>query len=393
MMKFLFASDSFKGSLSSAEIHQLLSQAAREIFPNCETVSVPMADGGEGTMEAVVSAAGGSFRTVNVQGPLGNGQTDKTDASNLVSARYGILPGDTALVEMAEASGLYLVPEEKRDPRDTSTYGTGQLIRDALEQGARAVTIAIGGSATNDGGMGAMAALGVTFLDRDGKELAGCGKDLGRVETIDLSGIHPAVSETHFTVMCDVDNPLLGPDGAAWTFGAQKGASPAVQEELEAGMCHYAEVLQKTFGTDIKSAPGAGAAGGLGAALLVFLGAEMKSGVETVLELTDFDRVSEGAALVVTGEGRIDWQSAHGKVVSGVARHCAAKHIPVIAVVGGMGKNAEATYEAGISSIFTTSEGPAELSYVMEHAGELYLSAARRMFRVLRAGMLLREAE
>ncbi len=382
-MKFVFASDSFKGSLSSERMIELLTEAANEVFPGCETLGIPMADGGEGTVAAVLSCVGGSWRSVEVHGPLGQP----------VTARYGIFDSE-AVMEMAEASGLPLVVPEKRDPRQTGTWGTGEMILDALNQGIRRITIAIGGSATNDGGMGAMRALGVRFLDERGKELSGTGADLHRVKFIDRSGLHPAVKETRFTVMCDVDNPLLGPEGAAWTFGAQKGASAQVQEELEAGMSHYAEILRKMARKDVPGCedadmvnfPGAGAAGGLGAALKVFLHAEMKSGVETVLDLVDFDSLLDGVDCVITGEGRIDWQSAHGKVISGVAGRCCERNIPVIALVGGMGKDADETYACGIGTIFPTVEGPASLEYVMEHAEELYSGAARRMFRLLRIG-------
>ncbi|MBR3034712.1 MAG: glycerate kinase, partial [Firmicutes bacterium] len=308
-MNFLFASDSFKGSLSSAKTAELLERAAKEVFPDCSCSSVPMADGGEGTAEAVIQAAGGKWVPVTVRGPLGEP----------VEAGYGLLPGGSAIIEMASASGLVLVDPSLRDPRNTSTFGTGELIAAALKAGCKDVTIAIGGSATNDGGMGCASALGVRFYDANGTLLTGRGDDLARVANIDVSGLLGEAKEARFTVMSDVDNPLLGPDGATFTFGPQKGAVPQIRDELEAGMENYAAVLKRDLGADTDF-PGAGAAGGLGAALKIFLNADMRSGAEAVLDLAGFDALLEQADLVVTGEGRIDWQSSHGKVVSAVAK-------------------------------------------------------------------------
>ena len=303
-MRFLFASDSFKGTLSSETIIELLTAAADKVFPGCETVGVPIADGGEGTVDAVITVTKGEKRRLTVHGPL----MEETQSS------YGVFHGDSAIIEMAAASGLPMVPDDKKNPLNTTTYGTGELIRDALKQGYRKISIAIGGSATNDGGMGAMRALGIRFLDREGKELEGRGSDLEKVADIDMEGLDPAAAEAEFTVMCDVNNPLTGPDGAAYTFGKQKGGTPEILDELEAGMKNYAAVIQEKLGMDVDKIPGAGAAGGLGAALCVFLHANLKSGIETVLDLIDFDGLLEGTDLVVTGEGRIDWQSAFGKV-------------------------------------------------------------------------------
>ena len=227
-MKLLFASDSFKGTLSSEQIIRLLTETAEKIFPGCETSGVPIADGGEGTVDAVIAVTKGSLRKVKVHGPL----MEETEAS------YGVFHGDSAIIEMASASGLPMVPTEKRNPLNTTTYGTGELIKDALDQGYRKLSIAIGGSATNDGGMGAMRALGVRFLDVDGAELSGCGADLEKVAKIDMSGLHPAIAEAEITVMCDVNNPLTGPDGATYTFGKQKGGTPEILDRLEAGMKH-----------------------------------------------------------------------------------------------------------------------------------------------------------
>lgn len=376
-MKFLFASDSFKGTLSSEQIIHILTDAANEIFPGCETLGVPIADGGEGTADAVIAVTKGDKREVKVHGPL----MEETVAS------YGVFGKDSAIIEMAAASGLPMVPVEKRNPLHTTTYGTGELIKSALDAGYRKLSIAIGGSATNDGGMGAMRALGVKFLDADGKELAGVGADLIRVTDIDVTGMHPAISEAEITVMCDVNNPLTGPSGAIYTFGKQKGGTPEILDELEKGMEQYASVLLDKFGVDVNQIAGSGAAGGLGAALCVFLKATMKSGIETVLDLIDFDHLLDGVDVVITGEGRIDWQSAFGKVPSGVGMRCKAKEIPAVAIVGGMGDGADKIYEFGVDSIMTTINGAMPIEEALERAEELYANAARRMFRLIKVGM------
>ena len=375
-MKFLFASDSFKGTLSSRRTAELLAQAASEIFPGCECGSIEVADGGEGTTDAVLSAVNGEKIPVSVHGPLWKE----------TAAYYGKLDDRRAVMEMAAASGLPLVPGEQRDPRKTTSYGTGEMIADALGRGFRDISIAIGGSATNDGGIGCMKALGVRFLDEDGQELSGCGADLGAVRRIDTSGLDPRVKECRFTVMCDVTNPLCGEKGATHTFGRQKGGTPEILEELEAGMCNYRDILQKQFGVNMDDVPGAGAAGGLGAALMVFLDGTLKSGIETVLDLVEFDRKLEGVSLVVTGEGATDWQSVFGKVMQGVGVHCKKAGIPAVAVVGSMGKGAEDIFDYGIESILTTVNAVMPLDEALGRAEELYLQAARRLFRMLKAG-------
>lgn len=376
-MRFLFASDSFKGTITSEQSIRLLTEAANKVFPGCETVGVPVADGGEGTVEAVIKATKGRWRRLMVHGPL----------MEEVESFYGIFHEDSAVIEMAAASGLPMVPPEKRNPLHTTTYGTGELIRDALEQGVRKLTIAIGGSATNDGGMGAMRALGIRFLDGKGKELTGVGSDLARVVDIDVSGLYPAVREAQITVMCDVKNPLTGPDGATYTFGMQKGGTPEILDQLEEGMKNYAAVMRERMGIHVEEQAGAGAAGGLGAALCGFLNASLKSGIDAVLDLIDFDSLLEGTDLVVTGEGRIDWQSAYGKVPSGIGKRCKARGIPVVALVGGMGREAEKIFEFGIDSILPTINGVMDIREACDRAEELYADAAERMFRMVRIGM------
>lgn len=376
-MKLLFASDSFKGTLSSDQTIELLTKAAEEVFGRCETSGVPVADGGEGTTDAVVKARSGEIITVPVHGPL----------MEMEQGFYGRLSDSEAILEMAAASGLPMVPEEKRNPLNTTTYGTGELLKAALDAGYTEIAIAIGGSATNDGGMGFASALGIRFLDQDGNVLEGRGEDLEKVAHIDMSGLDPAVQKAHFTVMCDVTNPLCGPDGATYTFGKQKGGTPEILDRLEKGMQNYRDVIIREFGVNPDETQGSGAAGGLGTALKVFLHAEMKSGIETVLDLIDFDARLEGVDLVVTGEGRTDWQSCFGKVMQGVGDRSAKHQVPVAALCGGLGPDYEKIYAHGISSIMTTVDGPMPLKDALDNATELYYKGAIRMFRFIQTGM------
>ena len=379
-MKLLFASDSFKGTLTSDQTIELLTKAAEEVFGSCETSGVPVADGGEGTTDAVVKARSGEIITVPVHGPL----------MEMEQGFYGRLSDTEAILEMAAASGLPMVPEEKRNPLNTTTYGTGELLKAALDAGYTEIAIAIGGSATNDGGMGFASALGIRFLDQDGNVLEGRGENLEKVAHIDMSGLDPAVQKAHFTVMCDVTNPLCGPDGATYTFGKQKGGTPEILDRLEKGMQNYRDVIIREFGINPDEIQGSGAAGGLGTALKVFLHAEMKSGIETVLDLIDFDARLEGVDLVVTGEGRTDWQSCFGKVMQGVGDRSAKHQVPVAALCGGLGPDYEKIYAHGISSIMTTVDGPMPLKEALDNANELYYKGAIRMFRFLQTGMQMR---
>ncbi len=353
MPRFLFASDSFKGTLSSAQTAELLAAAARRHFPGCRTQAIPMADGGEGTARALALAQGGRMVHSAAHDALGRP----------IVASYALLPHGRAVIEMAEAAGLPLVAPAERD-----------------------VTIALGGSATNDGGMGCMRALGFCLLGAGREELAGRGGDLALVRAIDCSHADARLSRTSFTVMCDVDNPLLGPDGAARTFAPQKGADASCVRRLERGMENYARVLERTFGEGF-DVPGAGAAGGMGAGCLAFLGARAEPGVERVLSLVGFDRLLQDADLVVTGEGRLDAQTAHGKVVAGVAAACARAGVPCVAVVGSVEPGA--TPPAGVTATFPTASGPMTLDYALAHATELYAQAAERLFSALAAGARL----
>jgi len=379
-MKLLFASDSFKGTLSSDQTIELLTKAAHEVFGECETSGVPVADGGEGTTEAVVKARNGEIVNVDVHGPL----------MEIEHGFYGKLSDTEAVLEMAAASGLPMVPEDKRNPLNTTTYGTGELLKAALDAGFTEIAIAIGGSATNDGGMGFASALGIKFFDKDGNILEGKGSDLIKVSHIDVTGLDPAVKNAHFTVMCDVTNPLCGPDGATYTFGKQKGGTPEILDELEKGMQNYRDVIKKEFGIDADTIQGTGAAGGLGAALKVFLDAEMKSGIETVLDLIDFENRLQGVDLVVTGEGRTDWQSCFGKVMQGIGDRSSKHQVPVAALCGSLGRDYDKIYAHGISSIMTTVDGPMPLKDALDNAEDLYYKGAIRMFRFIKAGMAIR---
>ena len=379
-MKFLFASDSFKGSLSSLQTVELLAKAAKAVFGDeMEYSGVPVADGGEGTAAAVVAAQGGSWMECPVHGPL----------MEPVLARYGRLDARRAVLEMAAASGLPLVPTEKRNPLYTTSFGTGELIRHALDQGFTELAIAIGGSATNDGGMGCVRALGVRFLDEAGVELEGRGEDLEKVRSVDISGLDPRVKNTRITVMCDVTNPLCGPKGATRTFGPQKGATPEILARLEAGMVNYRDLIRRQLHADPDAIPGAGAAGGLGAALTVFLGGELRSGIDTVLDLIDFDRRLEGTDLVITGEGCTDWQSCFGKVMQGVGCRARAKGVAAVGLSGSLGRGADGIFEYGIQSVMTAVDAPMPLEEALDRAEELYYRGAVRMFRFLQAGMHL----
>lgn len=378
--RFVFASDSLKGTLSSADAARLLGGAAERHFPGCSWVAVPMADGGEGTVDALLAACGGEKIRAVVEDPL----------SRPVEASYAMLPGGRAVIEMAAASGLTLLAPGEHDPRLTSTYGTGQLVLDALERGARDVTVALGGSATNDGGMGLVRALGARPLDAEGIELAGTGADLGRVARVDPSELSPLVAGASFHTMCDVDNPLVGPEGASLVFGPQKGASPEIARELDDGMRNWAHVLEETFDRSF-NVPGAGAAGGLGAACLAFLGAEPVSGIARVLDLVGFDALLSEADLCVTGEGHADAQTAHGKVVSGVAAACARAGVPCVAVVGGMSAGAAAM--PGVAAMLPAAIDAMPLEETLARAEELYALAAERLFSLLELGMSWGNAE
>jgi glycerate kinase len=375
-MRIVVAPDSYKGSVSALGVAQAMERGIRRVFPDADVRKIPIADGGEGTVEALVAATDGNLRRMDATGPLGE----------RVAAQWGILgDGRTAIIEMAAASGLPLVPEARRDPRIATTRGTGELLRAALDAGLRQIIIGIGGSATNDGGVGMARALGARFLDADGQELPDGGAALARLQRIDLSGLDPRLRDCRITVACDVDNPLCGPRGASAVFGPQKGASPEIVAELDAALAHFSLVAQEATGKAVAELPGAGAAGGLGAGLMFFSPAQLRPGVEIVLEAVDFAGVVEGAAFVVTGEGRTDFQTAFGKAPVGVARFAKQFGVPVFCLSGGLGDGANDVLALDIDAVMSICDRPLTLDACMKTGSTLIESAAERLCRIVRA--------
>ncbi len=352
-MKIVVTPDSFKGSLTAVEVADAIGQGVRAVFPEAEVVKIPMADGGDGTVQCLVNATGGEILKEKVTGPLGDE----------VLASYGIL-GDkkTAVIEMAEASGLTLVPENKRNPLITTTYGTGQLIKAALDRGCRKMIIGIGGSATNDGGAGMVQALGIKLLDLEEKEVGFGGGELKKINIIGLSNKDKRLSDTKVLVASDVDNPLCGPKGASKIYGPQKGATPEIIEKLDESLAHFAEVIKRDLNKDVKDIPGAGAAGGLGAGLMAFLDAELKPGIEIMIEIVKLEQAIKDADLVITGEGKIDSQTIYGKAPVGVAKIAKKYNIPVIAVAAIITDDADIVHQYGIDNLIKASEPPMSLT-------------------------------
>ncbi len=342
MKKCVVVSDSFKGTVSSREICAIAQQVIPRHFPACEVVCIPVADGGEGTVDCFVQAMGAKRVGVTVTNALG----EKS------AAAYARL-GELAIIEMAAAAGLPQVGA-LRCPGTATTYGVGELIAHAVDSGCRKILLGLGGSATNDGGCGCAAALGVGFLDADGQSFVPVGDTLGRIARIDTAEAAALLRSVEITVMCDVTNPLYGPTGAAYVFAPQKGADAEKVKSLDAGLRHFGDVIRSQYGLDVSAMPGAGAAGGMGAGCVALLGGTIQSGIDAVLDVTGFDRQLEGADLVITGEGRIDSQSADGKVISGVARRTRAKGVPLIAIAGGIADSAGAVYDIGVSAMFST---------------------------------------
>ena len=344
-MKIVVAPDSFKESLSAMEVAQAIEKGFRAVFPDAQIEKIPMADGGEGTVQSLVDATGGKIITKEVTGPLGE----------KVTAFFGVLgDGKTAVIEMAAASGLHLVPVEKRNPLLTTTRGTGELILAALDEGVDHLIIGIGGSATNDGGSGMAQALGARLLDKDRNEIAPGGGSLDKLANIDISDLDARLQNVKIEVACDVDNPLIGQDGASHVFGPQKGATPEMVEQLDQNLAHYATILARDLGKDVAHIPGAGAAGGLGAGLLAFLDAELKSGIDIVIAATDLEEKIKDADLVITGEGKIDSQTIHGKTPIGVAKVAKKFNIPVIAICGSIADDADVVHDHGIDVLFSS---------------------------------------
>jgi glycerate 2-kinase len=376
-MKVIIAPDSFKESLSALEVANAIEKGFRDIFPEAEYVKIPMADGGEGTVQSLVDATGGRIVKTEVTGPLGD----------RVQAFFGMLgDGKTAVIEMAASSGLHLVPSEKRNPLVTTTRGTGELILAALDEGAEHIIIGIGGSATNDGGAGMIQALGGRLLDRHGQEIGPGGGSLSELADIDLSGLDVRLKHVKIEVACDVDNPLTGPKGASAIFGPQKGATPEMVATLDKNLHHYADVIERVLGKQVKDIPGAGAAGGLGAGLLAFLEAELKRGVEIVLETVNFHERIQGASLVITGEGRIDGQTIFGKTPIGVAKAAKRYNIPVIAIAASISDDSDVVLIHGIDALYSIVPGIIPLEKVLTNAEYYVAKTARNVAAACKIG-------
>ncbi len=381
-MRIVLAPQSLKGSLDARHVGEAMHAGVRGVLPDAQVSVIPVADGGEGTVRALVAVTGGELRTATVTGPLGEP----------VRAEYGILGGTnagTAVIEMAAASGLPLVPPARREPRVTTTYGTGELIRAALDAGCTSILIGIGGSATNDGGAGMAQALGVRFLDEEGHELPFGGAALARLRSIDASGLDRRLAATTVRVACDVTNPLTGPEGASAVYGPQKGATPAIVAELDDALATFAERIRHDIGIDVEATPGAGAAGGLGAGLMAFAHAELLPGARLVFDALKFDERIRDADLVITAEGRLDAQTAFGKSVGAVAEAARRQGARVIALAGSLAIDDEALAALGIDAAIPLPDGPMTLDESMQRAAELTTKATARALQLVLTGEML----
>jgi len=371
-MKVVVAPNAFKGCLSASEAAAAMAEGITGVVPDAEIVQVPVADGGDGLVDVALEALAGEARTVTVSGPLGRP----------VQARFCYVPAMSfAAIEMALASGLALLSENQRDATKTTTLGTGEMIAAALDLGVSRIAVGIGGSATNDGGVGMATALGVRFLDAEGATVEPVGGALDRIRRIDANGLDPRVESVRFEAVCDVSNPLLGPKGASHVYGPQKGATPAQIEVLDAGLANLAAVIEADLGIDVRDLPGAGAAGGLGAGLCAFLGAELRRGVDLVLDLVGLDQRLEEADLVLTGEGQIDFQTAFGKAPAGVAARARARNIPCLAIAGSIGENLGDLHAIGIDAVFSLCPGPVSLEQAMARGRHFLTRATEQAVR------------
>ena len=378
MKKAVLIPDSFKGTVSSTRVCELMAERIEKIFPGCAVQSIPVADGGEGSVDAFLTAVGGEKVTKQVTGPW----------FEQCSGYYGLIDnGATAVLEMAAAAGLPMVGDHK-DPRGTTTFGVGELLADAARSGAKRLVIGLGGSATNDGGCGAAAAAGVKFYNAAGESFVPVGGTLKDIERIDMSMRDPAFDKVEIVTMCDIDNPMYGETGAAYIFGPQKGADPEMVKFLDQGLRHLSEVIKRDVGVDVADMPGAGAAGAMGAGMVAFFGSRLQMGVETVLDTVEFDKAIADADIIFTGEGKIDSQSLRGKVVIGVARRAAKQDKPVIAIVGGADYDVDAAYGEGVTAIFPINRLPQDFSVLKEHSEENLGFAVENVLRALSvAGM------
>jgi glycerate kinase len=372
-MKIIITPQSFKGSLKAYQVAEAMREGVKAYGSDIETVLLPMADGGAGTVRALIQATGGRLMGTNVHGPLGD----------IVTATWGILK-DTrcAVIEMAAASGLDLVPNDKLNPMQASTYGTGELMLAALESGCNKIIMGLGDSATVDGGVGIAQALGIKLLDANHQSIPPGGAGLARLKHIDISGRHPLVNECQILCACDVTNPLYGPDGAAFVYGPQKGATPDMVKQLDAALRNFANVIKQDLGLDIANLPGAGAAGGLGAGLVALLGATLKGGVDLICDSIGFDKYLPGADLVLTGEGRIDYQTAFGKTAVGIAGRAKAAGKPVIAICGELGQGYHEVYKYGIDTVMCILPRCMNRAEAMQEAGKLVQDATERVIRL-----------
>lgn len=376
-MKVVVAPQTFKGSISALEVARAMSEGIRRVVPDAEVVLVPVADGGDGTLETLVEGSGGQIRTCEVTGPLGE----------RITARWGAMgDGNTAMIEMARTSGLALVPVERRNPLITTTYGLGEAILTALDAGFRRFIIGIGGSATNDAGAGMAQALGIRLLDRDGRDLPFGGAALARLERIDTSGLDPRAHESQFRVACDVNNPLTGPRGASAIYGPQKGATPEMVKQLDEALKRFAEVVRRDIGADINDLPGAGAAGGLGGGLVAFLNAELRPGVDIVLETVGLAQKLQNADLVITGEGSLDHSTVYNKAPVGVAARAKALGIPVVAISGSLGQGYYGVHHHGIDAAAAITFAPMTLDEASRRAAELITAVTEEAFRFMKVG-------
>ncbi len=376
-MKIVIAPQAFKGSISALDAAIAIESGVLNVLPYAETVLVPVADGGDGTLETLVEGSGGTVRTTSVTGPL----RERRDAA------WGALgDGVTAVIEMARMSGLALVPLDARDPMHSTTYGLGEAIGTALDEGFRRFIVGIGGSATNDAGAGMAQALGVSLTNRSGTSLPSGGAALADLEHIDLTRLDSRIAESTFMVACDVTNPLTGPEGASAIYGPQKGATPEMVTELDSALGNFAEVVRRDVGVDVEPMQGSGAAGGLGGGMVAFLNAELRAGVDIIMETVNIEQQLEGADLVITGEGALDYQTVYNKAPIGVAQRAQRLGVPVVAIAGILGDRYELVHEHGIDAALSIPNGPMTLEVASECAADLITQTTERMLRLMQTG-------
>jgi len=372
-MKIVIAPDSYKGSLSALEVARAIERGIKKVDTGIETILVPMADGGEGTVQSLVDVSEGKIVELIVHDPL----------FRKIKSFYGIMgDGKTAVIEMAAASGIPLLTPDERNPLKTTTYGTGELIKDALDKGCSNIIIGLGGSATNDGGCGMAQALGVRFLNANGNDIGLGGQKLSEIQSIDISEIDRRIHSVQFLAACDVDNPLCGEKGASAVYGRQKGASNEDIIALDNGLNHFAQIVKQQLNLDIKDVAGAGAAGGLGAGVMIFMQAQLQRGIDIVTQTTNLSEKMSGADLVITGEGKIDFQTAFGKTPFGVAQIAKNKNIPVIVLAGSLGEGYKTLYEKGFDGIFSIIDKPMSLQEAIDNAAELLENASENIVRL-----------